>query len=274
MKSSTLAASLLLFGTLFFTASCTKPNSIDSATATAAAAAGPVTGKQPAASILDIPCIAPEGTSDSKAFGDPRFFWKNKHSFTVSFLNGPPAVHQMVMSQVRDWTRTCNVTFTQVSADTDADFHVGFDPDGGHWSYIGTSCDAYGKKAPTMNLAINQYSPEDDVRRVVLHEFGHALGLKHEHQHPKSPIVWNEAAVIRYYSGPPNGWDIAKIRTNVLNKYTGPMTGTPNADLHSIMHYPVPKQLTRNNVSVGWNRRISTIDTQFMVQKYGSPAHR
>ena len=46
-----------------------------------------------------------------------------------------------------------------------------------------------------MNLALRgaQY-PE----RPILHEFGHALGLAHEHQNPAitSTIRWDETAVI------------------------------------------------------------------------------
>ena len=36
---------------------------------------------------------------------------------------------------------------------------------------------------------------DDEYRRVVLHEFGHALGLAHEHQSPGVAIPWNEQKV-------------------------------------------------------------------------------
>ena len=51
------------------------------------------------------------------------------------------------------------------------------------------------------------------------HEFGHAIGLAHEHQNPAGGIEWNEARVIQDLSGPPNNWDEAQIRHNVLKKY-------------------------------------------------------
>ena len=35
---------------------------------------------------------------------------------------------------------------------------------------------------------IDADSPEEELRSVVLHEFGHALGLIHEHQNPLSGI--------------------------------------------------------------------------------------
>ena len=64
-------------------------------------------------------------------------------------------------------------------------------------------------------------SDDDELRRVVLHEFGHALGLIHEHQNPEGGIQWNEPAVKADLSGPPNNWDDETIRHNVLDHYPG-----------------------------------------------------
>ena len=70
-------------------------------------------------------------------------------------------------------------------------------------------------------------SDDDELQRVVLHEFGHALGLIHEHQNPQGGIDWNEPAVIADLSGPPNNWDEATIRHNVLDHYPpGDVTAT------------------------------------------------
>jgi serralysin len=273
MKSTTLATPLLLMGGFFLAVSCSAPSSSETERAHAPAqedAPVETTAKTITASILDLPCLAPEGEHDTKAFGALGSFWKNKNAFTVKFMSGTPALHQKVMTQVLGWTRVCNVNFTQVTSGS-SDFRVDFSPSDGHWSYIGNVCSQIPPGRKTMNLAINESSPADDVQRVVLHEFGHALGLMHEHQHRKSPIVWNEPAVIAYYAGPPNKWDEKKTRANVIKKYSGPISGTAGGDVKSIMHYPVPKQLTLNNVSIGWNRAISTTDAKFMASMYGPP---
>ena len=52
---------------------------------------------------------------------------------------------------------------------------------------------------------------EEDIRSVVLHEFGHALGAIHEHLSPMADIPWDRDAVYKDLSGPPNNWDRAKI---------------------------------------------------------------
>ena len=35
-------------------------------------------------------------------------------------------------------------------------------------------------------------------KRTIRHEFGHALGLEHEHQHPEAPPQYNHEKVKRY----------------------------------------------------------------------------
>ncbi len=55
---------------------------------------------------------------------------------------------------------------------------------------------------------------------MVLHEFGHTLGLIHEHQNPNRPINWNRAAVIADLSGPPNNWDEETIENNIFKRTT------------------------------------------------------
>jgi hypothetical protein len=53
--------------------------------------------------------------------------------------------------------------------------------------------------------------PRDDA--ACVHEFGHALGLIHEHQNPNRAIQWNRDAVINDLQGPPNNWDLKQSRT-------------------------------------------------------------
>jgi hypothetical protein len=46
---------------------------------------------------------------------------------------------------------------------------------------------------------LNNVDDEKLWRRVVLHEFGHVLGLQHEHQNPNAGIKWKLKAVEDYY---------------------------------------------------------------------------
>jgi hypothetical protein len=53
----------------------------------------------------------------------------------------------------------------------------------------------------------------------VLHEFGHALGLIHEHQNPVGGIQWNKPAVYADLGGPPNFWGKATVDNNMFATY-------------------------------------------------------
>src|SRR5437868_14082357 len=93
---------------------------------------------------------------------------------------------------------------------------------------------------PTMNYGwLRDNTPNDEYSRVVLHEFGHALGCVHEHQSPKFTRKWNTAAVMKYFKGPPNYWSPDDIRHSVLEKYSPRGVSATRFDPKSIMLYPL-----------------------------------
>jgi hypothetical protein len=104
-------------------------------------------------------------------------------------LNGPfqgTAIQQQkVRDVIREWQRYCNVTFTWVAAQN-ATIRITFNPALGSWSYVGTDVSLIRVPDATMNLGwIDQGAALlDEDRGVILHEFGHTLGMQHEHQSP------------------------------------------------------------------------------------------
>jgi hypothetical protein len=102
----------------------------------------------------------------------------------------------------------------------------------------------------------------------VLHEFGHALGCIHEHQHPDAGIPWDRQAVLRYYTGPPNNWPPDKVESNLFKRYTKPQTQFSDFDRESIMLYPVDESFTIGDFQVGWNKKLSKTDKEFIGAIY------
>ena len=135
---------------------------------------------------------------------------------------------------------------------------------------IGTTClSMTDQSRPTMNFGwLTPSSDYSEMRQVVLHEFGHALGLIHEHQNPNSAIHWNKPEVIRELSGPPNHWTRDEIEWNVFHAHTVRETNFTEVDPESIMMYPIPVCWTTDGFSAGWNKDLSWSDRSFINQQY------
>jgi hypothetical protein len=147
------------------------------------------------------------------------------------------------------------------SDDPDAEIRVAFDANDGAWSYLGTDCLSIPRNEPTMNLGFQDGGTSG-------HEFGHAIGLGHEHQNPEGGIEWNEAEVIRDLSGPPNFWTPDQVRHNVLEKYARDQVRGTRFDPDSIMLYFFPARWTTNGIATHANEVLSSTDRSFAASVY------
>ena len=95
------------------------------------------------------------------------------------------------------------------------------------------------------NTADKEYS------RVVKHEFGHALGLIHEHNNPTGGIKWDKDAVYQSLGGPPNNWDKTTIDHNMFERYSKNITNYTQTDSKSIMINYIPPEWTLDRKSYG-----------------------
>jgi hypothetical protein len=218
---------------------------------------------------LALPASPDEAPRDLELALDARKQWKPGRVLHVHFLNGEPVVQGKVEKIARIWCEYANLQF-EFGNNPQAEIRIAFNP-GGSWSYVGTDALLIAKGEPTMNLGwLRANTADGEYMRVVLHEFGHALGCIHEHQHPEGGIPWNEKAVLAYYMGPPNNWPENYVRSNVLGRYAKNFTNhTDKLDPHSIMLYPVPKEHTLSGFEIPWrNQQLSEMDKAFIAQVY------
>jgi hypothetical protein len=197
-----------------------------------------------------------EGTTRTRAISPIGKVWPNGSTLRISFVGGTTDQHNIVKQYAPQWTHYANLNFDFGNA-PDADIRIAFADDGA-WSYVGTDATSIHVSRPTMN---NGWLDE----AVVLHEFGHAIGLAHEHQNPEKGIKWNEDAVIRDLSGPPNNWDVATIRHNVLNKYAHEQVNGTTFDPDSIMLYSFPKEWTLDGFQAKANKKLSAVERAFIA---------
>lgn len=195
--------------------------------------------------------------------------WNKGDSITVSYLDGIPSVQDKVEQVAKTWIGHGMANLhLEFRKDNNTDIRISFQYPGS-WSTIGKECRLVNKPEPTMNYGwLNEDSTDDEVRRVVLHEFGHALGLIHEHQNPNGGIVWNRDKVIADLSGPPNNWSLADIEHNMFEPYDKNQTNSTPLDDGSIMMYPIPDDWTLNGFSVGLNNDLSAKDKMFIHKEY------
>ncbi|MGJ7032083.1 M12 family metallopeptidase [Niabella hirudinis] len=193
--------------------------------------------------------------------------WPNGTTLKVSLNGGTAFVRNKVIQFARQWETYANIKFNFVTNDRKAAIRVTFSP-GGSWSYIGTDAYAIKGSKATMNFGwFNNSTPDDEFSRVAIHEFGHALGMIHEHQHPLADIPWDKPRVYEYYKQTQN-WSTQQVDVNIFQKYSTTETNYSAYDQASIMHYPVEEELTIGNFSVGWNTVLSGTDKTFIGTIY------
>jgi serralysin len=223
--------------------------------------------------VENIPqtCTEVDPTSLGAA-GRKDLFWKNKDVLRVRFLGGSKTLQEQVRDYAPLWTQDAGIQFVFVESEP-SDIRVSFIHDGTSWSYIGSSAKYVNKEKATMNFGwFDERTTDKIFRRTILHEFGHALGLVHEHQSPATTIHWNKGAVYQYYSERFD-WNENVVDDNIFRKYRKTQTQYTTYDPNSIMHYPIPAKFTTDGTSVEWNTKLSPMDIAFIKEKYPPKAH-
>lgn len=183
--------------------------------------------------------------------------WLNGSTLRVRFMGGSVAEQATAREQALWWAQYANLTFDFGNA-PDAEIRITFDTNDGAWSTIGTDSRQVPNNQASMNLGFLDGG-------TAGHEFGHAIGLAHEHSSPTGGIAWNEPVVLAALAGPPNYWDEETARHNVFYKYSFAQINGTEFDPDSIMLYAFPAEWTKNGVATHANDILSALDRQFIA---------
>ena len=185
---------------------------------------------------------------------------------TVRFVGGTVDDRALVQQIAPEWSKYADVRFV-FSQSGASDIRVGFQENDGNWSAPGSGAKGERYQTRSMNLKLAGRST-DIRRRRILHEFGHALGLAHEHKSPRANIRWNEQVVIDAHEGV---WPPQQVRSQILSRLDETQTHFTAFDPESIMLYPIPRSWNYNGFERGWNTRLSKMDKKFISELYGPP---
>lgn len=224
----------------------------------------PVSESSKIAPSSRLPEVASRAVSYKPQYG---LYWTNGSTIRIKFIGGSDYVRAKVKQYASYWTRHANLNFQFVNYGR-SDIRVSFVENGSSWSVIGKQALQMGSSQATMNFGwLNDRTPEYEFKRTILHEFGHALGLLHEHQNPDGGIPWNEEAVYNHYWRT-QGWDQRTTYQNVIQRARRNATQFSDYDPESIMHYPVSQSLTYGEYRVGMNHDLSPTDIAYVRKIY------
>ncbi len=196
--------------------------------------------------------------------------WPVDTTLQIRFIGGSDRLQQRVFDAGKSWLLDgVRLRMQPANEGEVGDIRVSFDERDGSWSYIGTGARDVRPNQATMNLGwVAEDTPEEDFCSVVIHEFGHALGLLHEHNHPLARINWNKPAVYADLGGPPNNWSKAQIDANVFAQFDESQVIITDFDQASVMIYPILSSWTMDGQSFTPSWKLSPGDEETIQRLY------
>jgi Astacin (Peptidase family M12A) len=220
------------------------------------------------------PRIRPDGSvilsTQQPLVGETAKMWDVGQTLRVKMMGGTPVVRGKVRQYAEEWTKYANIRFEFVDPSQAAEIKVAFDP-GGSWSTVGRDALWVPFDFATMNFGwLTDSTPEAEFSRVILHEFGHALGLVHEHQSPVAGIAWDREKIYAHYQQS-DGWDRGMVDAQVFARYSVSSTNYSQFDPNSIMEYWIPASVTLDGREVPGGSTLSATDKEFIRRWYPAP---
>lgn len=198
--------------------------------------------------------------------------WHNHSTLNVVFLNGKPDLHDKIKMLAPLWLEGTSLKFRFFdSLDTAPDeTHIRISFTSHNGSRLGDHGE-YKSSFATMNLVdlMSQDISERSIQRIILHEFGHALGFEHEYRNSNWPYgqhviqTFTEECIPRMRQIEQDA-EIAEQRCQDINQSISKKLALTTAyDERSIMNYPASFALEN-----GFTKKIEATYTLSILDKH------
>ncbi|MBC7509089.1 MAG: hypothetical protein H7320_10135 [Ferruginibacter sp.] len=205
----------------------------------------------------------------TRGLADNNFLWDNGKVLNVKILSGSTMLKEKVKRYAREWEKWANIKFNFID-DGDAQIRLYLGDKKGNHGHVtmGLGIRALMRDNAdfTMHLDTTSLTIEKVLKGTVMHEFGHAIGLMHEHMSPASGIKWRKESVYGRFKL--MGWDKDMVDAQLFQKYNMSYTNGTRYDSKSIMHYPISQWDTQDGYNVDWNFDLSDGDKALIGALY------
>ncbi|MDQ0705669.1 putative GNAT family acetyltransferase [Pseudomonas sp. W3I7] len=203
----------------------------------------------------------------TRAVSAPDKYWPQNSTLKIAVYDADEEALEHIKKAANLWLVHINLTFEFVPGE-EGDIRIALDYGETHSgsSAIGTDAQKVPLYLPTMVLP----NPYDNPRfeAVAAHEFGHALGLHHEHKHPNRTIDFNTPVIYRHFRGHGSNEAIYK---DILQPLDEKNVAASEYDNKSIMHYGFSSDALWKQPAIPWPTRLTKLDKSHIASQYPKP---
>ncbi|VVN57215.1 hypothetical protein PS687_02600 [Pseudomonas fluorescens] len=219
---------------------------------------------------LTAPVISPPAadasppTRHKRGIASTSKLWPQHSVLKISLLNMTEEQKSLVKTNIKKWIPHTNLYLKFVET-SNGDIRISADnTTSSGWSRVGTDAKNAPPYEPTMSIGFKN-TPER-IEAQVLHEFGHALGLRHEHQHPDRTLQIDDEGVYKEFES--RSKTRAEAYNDILKKFYRSTVTTSPYDEHSIMHYSFPASRLIESNEIPKPLQLSAGDKNFIKSLY------